>query len=93
MVEMAGLWNVCQGKLLTSNETRPEERRMFQSTKLKEFGDLNTCKHGEAEFEVGQMIFSLALFQYFLLTPLFFTFGMVIYTFCQCLFEVFRSTF
>ena len=49
--------------------TRPGERVVFQSTKMKEVGDLKSALTSDMEMqslEFAQLVFGLALVQYFL---------------------------
>ena len=69
MLEMPESWGTCQGELLTGSGTSPRERSVLQSTKLKGIGDLKSALTSDVEMqslEFAQLVFGLALVQYFL---------------------------
>lgn len=64
---------------------------MLQSTKLKGVGDLKSALTSDMEMlslEFAQLVFSLALVQYFLTVLLFLCFITVMYTLCHYMLEV-----
>ena len=69
MLETTEPWDSCQGKLLTDTGTSPRERSVLQSTKLKGVGDLKSILTPDLEMQsvkFAQLVFGLALVQYFL---------------------------
>ena len=63
------MWDICQGKLLTGCRTKPRERSLLQSTKMKGVGDLKSTLISEVEMqclEFAQLVCGLASVQYFL---------------------------
>ena len=70
-------------------KTSQKERSVLQSTKLKGVGDLKSHQTLEKQnLESVQLIFCLALFQYFLIILPFIPFGMVMYILCHYMLEV-----
>jgi hypothetical protein len=88
---MPELWDTCQGELLTDSGTGPRERSVLQSTKLKGIRELKSALTSDMEMqslEFTQMVFSLALVQYFLTMIPLFPFEIVMYILLHCMWEV-----
>ena len=85
MLEMPESWDTCQGELLTGSGTSPRERSVLQSTKeVKGVGDLKSALTSDMEMqslEFAQLVFGLALVQYFLSMLPSLCFGMVMYVY------------
>lgn len=91
MLEMPEPWDTCQGKLLTGKGTSPRERSVLQSTKLKGVGDLKRVLTSDMELqslELAQLVFCLALVQYFPTTLSSLCFGIVMYILCHYMLKV-----
>jgi hypothetical protein len=91
MLEMPELWDTCQGKLLTGSGTSPSERSMLLSTKMEGIGELKYALTSDMEtqsLEFSQLVFSLALVQYFFTMLPSLSFGTVMYILCHYMLEV-----
>lgn len=78
-------------KAATRSGNSPRERNILHSTKLKGFGDVKSTLTTDMEMQslaFAQVIFTLALFHYFLTMFLFLPFGMEIYNLCHYILDV-----
>ena len=78
-------------KTANRSRTSPSERSVFQSTQLKEVGDLKSILTSDMEIqnlECVKLVFRLALVHYFLTILPFLHFGMVMYILVHYMLEV-----
>ena len=96
MLGLLELWDVWQGKLLKGSEVSPKERSMLQKTELKGAGDLKSILTLDLEIQslkFAQLVFGLALFQYYLTFLPSLDFGMAMYNLCHYMLKYFDFDF
>ena len=88
---MPELWDIFQGNSITEGGTRPKERSVLHSTKIKGLGHLKSILTSDIKMqnlEFDQLGFDLTLVQCFLTMLPSLCFQMVMYILCHYMLEV-----
>ena len=81
-IEVAELWDVCQGELQEGSGTVPTEKCVAVS-RSQEPAKPVTSDRDLQEVELTLLLFSLAVVQYLLIMSLFIPFGIIMYILCM----------